>query len=71
MAYDEAAILMPSLNNETSTEENIDIFTDKDLVHEKNLLRVLIGQIKIEAAWLVVPSMQRVFVQAVQTEKLA
>ena len=42
MAYDEAAILMPSLNNETSTEENIDIFTDKDLVHEKNLLRVLI-----------------------------
>lgn len=42
MAYDEAAILMPSLNNETNTEENIDIFTDKDLVHEKNLLRVLI-----------------------------
>ncbi len=42
MAYDEAAILMPSLNNETSTEVNIDIFTDKDLVHEKNLLRVLI-----------------------------
>ncbi len=42
MAYDEAAILMPSLNNETSTEENIDILTDKDLVHEKNLLRVLI-----------------------------
>ena len=42
MAYDEAAILMPNLNNETSTEENIDIFTDKDLVHEKNLLRVLI-----------------------------
>ena len=42
MAYDEAAILMPSLNNEPSTEENIDIFTDKDLVHEKNLLRVLI-----------------------------
>jgi DNA primase len=42
MAYDEAAILIPNLNNETSTEENIDIFTDKDLVHEKNLLRVLI-----------------------------
>jgi DNA primase len=42
MAYDEAAILMPTLNNDTSTEENIDIFTDKDLVHEKNLLRVLI-----------------------------
>jgi DNA primase len=42
MAYDEAAILMPSLNNEPSTEENIDIFSDKDLVHEKNLLRVLI-----------------------------
>jgi len=42
MAYDEAAILMPSLNNENSTEDNIDIFTDKDLVHEKNLLRVLI-----------------------------
>jgi DNA primase len=42
MAYDEAAILMPTLNNDTSTEENIDIFTDKDLVHEKNLVRVLI-----------------------------
>lgn len=36
-----------------------------------DLLRVLIGQIKIEAAWLVVPSMQRVFVQTIQTEKLA
>jgi len=42
MAFDEAAILMPTLNNDTSTEENIDIFTDKDLVHEKNLVRVLI-----------------------------
>ena len=42
MAYDEAAILMPTVQNDNAPVENIDIFTDKDLVHEKNLLRVVI-----------------------------
>ena len=42
MAYDEAAILMPTIQNDNAPVENIDIFTDKDLVHEKNLLRVVI-----------------------------
>ena len=32
MAYDEAAILMPTLQNEQTPVENIDIFTDKDIV---------------------------------------
>ena len=40
--YKRQAILMPTLQNENIAVENIDIFTDKDLVHEKNLLRVVI-----------------------------
>jgi len=42
MAYDEAAILMPSFQNETQELDNIDIVLDKDLLHEKNLVRLLI-----------------------------
>ena len=42
MAYDEAAILMPSFQNETQELDNIDIILDKDLLHEKNLVRLLI-----------------------------
>ena len=42
MAYDEAAILMPSFQNETQELNNIDIVLDKDLLHEKNLVRLLI-----------------------------
>jgi len=42
MAYDEAAILMPSFQNETQELNNIDLVLDKDLLHEKNLVRLLI-----------------------------
>ncbi len=42
MAYDEAAILMPSFQNETQELDNIDIVLDKDLLHEKNLVRLLV-----------------------------
>lgn len=42
MAYDEAAILMPSFQQETQDLDNIDLVLDKDLLHEKNLIRLLI-----------------------------
>ena len=42
MAYDEAAILMPSFQQETQDIDNIDLVLDKDLLHEKNLIRLLI-----------------------------
>jgi DNA primase len=42
MAYDEAAILMPSFQQETQDIDNIDLVVDKDLLHEKNLIRLLI-----------------------------
>ena len=42
MSYDEAAILMPSFQNEPQDIDNIDIVLDKDLLHEKNLVRLLI-----------------------------
>lgn len=42
MAYDEAAILMPSFQQETQDIYNIDLVLDKDLLHEKNLIRLLI-----------------------------
>lgn len=42
MAYDEAAILMPSFQKETQDIYNIDLVLDKDLLHEKNLIRLLI-----------------------------
>ncbi|MEN9319224.1 MAG: hypothetical protein RLZZ309_211 [Bacteroidota bacterium] len=42
MAYDEAAILMPSFQQETQEIDNNDLVLDKDLLHEKNLIRLLI-----------------------------
>jgi DNA primase len=42
MAYDEAAILMPSFQNETQAIDNLDIVLDQDLLHEKNLVRLLV-----------------------------
>ena len=42
MAYDEAAILMPSFQQDTQDIDNIDLVLDKDLLHEKNLIRLLI-----------------------------
>ena len=42
MAYDEAAILMPNFQQETQDLDNIDLVLDKDFLHEKNLVRLLI-----------------------------
>ena len=42
MAYDEAAILMPSFQQENQEIDNIDLVLDKDFLHEKNLVRLLI-----------------------------
>jgi DNA primase len=42
MAYDEAAILMPSFQQSTQDLDNIDLVLDKDFLHEKNLVRLLI-----------------------------
>jgi DNA primase len=42
MSYDEAAILMPSFQQENQELDNIDLVLDKDLLHEKNLVRLLI-----------------------------
>jgi len=42
MTYDEAAILMPSFQQETQDLDNIDLVLDKDFLHEKNLIRLLI-----------------------------
>jgi DNA primase len=42
MAYDEAAILMPSFQESTQDLDNIDLVLDKDFLHEKNLIRLLI-----------------------------
>ena len=42
MSYDEAAILMPSFPSTPSETDNIDLVMDRDLVHEKNLVRVVI-----------------------------
>jgi DNA primase len=42
MGYDEAAILMPNFQQETQDLDNIDLVLDKDFLHEKNLVRLLI-----------------------------
>lgn len=43
MSYDEAAILMPSFSPEPIEESsNLDLFLDKDLLHEKNLVRTIL-----------------------------
>jgi DNA primase len=42
MSYDEAAILMPSFPQGQEQQQDTDLFTDKDLVHEKNLVKLII-----------------------------
>ena len=42
MAFDEAAILMPSFPPAETEDQHFDLFTDKDLAHEKNLVRLVI-----------------------------
>ncbi|MCX8482466.1 MAG: DNA primase, partial [Crocinitomicaceae bacterium] len=42
MSYDEAAILMPNFQQETQDLDHIDLVLDKNLLHEKNLVRLLI-----------------------------
>lgn len=42
MSYDEAAILMPSFPQGETQEQENDLFTDKDLAHEKNLVKLII-----------------------------
>ena len=42
MSYDEAAILMPSFPQGQTQEQENDLFTDKDLAHEKNLVKLII-----------------------------
>ena len=42
MSYDEAASLMPSFPQGQTQEQDNDLFTDKDLAHEKNLVKLII-----------------------------
>jgi DNA primase len=42
MSYDEAAILMPSFPMETDSAQDNDLFVDRDLAHEKNLVRLVV-----------------------------
>ena len=42
MSYDEAAILMPSFPQGQEPQQNTDLFADKDLAHEKNLVKLII-----------------------------
>jgi len=57
MSYDEAAILMPSFPQ--GQEQDTDLFTDKDLAHEKNLVKLIIDygneltkENKLVAQWI-------------------
>ncbi len=42
MAYDEAAILMPSFPTPEQEDTSHDLFVDRDLAHEKNLVKLVI-----------------------------
>ena len=42
MSYDEAAILMPSFPQGQEPQQDTDLFADKDLAHEKNLVKLII-----------------------------
>jgi DNA primase len=42
MSYDEAAILMPSFPPAEQEDTNFDLITDRDLAHEKNLVKLII-----------------------------
>jgi len=59
MSYDEAAILMPSFPQGQEQEQDADLFTDKDLAHEKNLVKLIIDygneltkENKLVATWI-------------------
>ena len=59
MSYDEAAILMPSFPQGQEQEQDTDLFTDKDLAHEKNLVKLIIDygneltkENKLVAQWI-------------------
>jgi DNA primase len=59
MSYDEAAILMPSFPQGQVQEQDADLFTDKDLAHEKNLVKLIIDygneltkENKLVATWI-------------------
>ena len=59
MSYDEAAILMPSFPQGQEQQQDTDLFTDKDLVHEKNLVKLIIDygneltkENKLVAQWI-------------------
>ena len=42
MSYDEAAILLPSFPKEADAENDNDLFVDRDLAHERNLVRLVL-----------------------------
>ncbi|MSQ39160.1 MAG: DNA primase [Chitinophagaceae bacterium] len=59
MSYDEAAILMPSFAQGQEQQQDTDLFTDKDLAHEKNLVKLIIDygneltkENKLVAQWI-------------------
>jgi len=59
MSYDEAAILMPSFPQGQEQEQDADLFTDKNLAHEKNLVKLIIDygneltkENKLVATWI-------------------
>jgi len=59
MSYDEAAILMPSFPQGQEQQEDTDLFSDKDLAHEKNLVKLIIDygneltkENKLVAQWI-------------------
>ena len=59
MSYDEAAILMPSFPQGQEQQQDTDLFTDKDLAHEKNLVKLIIeygneltNENKLVAQWI-------------------
>jgi len=59
MSYDEAAILMPSFPQGQEQQVDTDLFTDKDLAHERNLVKLIIDygneltkENKLVAQWI-------------------
>ena len=59
MSYDEAAILLPSFPQGQEQQQDTDLFTDKDLAHEKNLVKLIIDygneltkENKLVAQWI-------------------
>jgi DNA primase len=59
MSYDEAAILMPSFPQGQEQQQDTDLFSDKDLAHEKNLVKLIIDygneltkENKLVAQWI-------------------